>query len=147
MGIAQLADSPIGQLVDIAGIDARQQQEYRGKAYLPYPLPEVVQLAGPTYARIAETAMLVGRADQAVRQLPNPALVVRPTIRREAVSTSALEGTYAAFTDVLEADFLDEDELSSSVAEVRNFVLAAEAALVWVSDRPITFGMLTHLQK
>jgi Fic family protein len=72
---------------------------------------------------------------------------VRPTIRREAVSTSALEGTYAALTDVLEADFLDEGDLSSSVAEVRNFVRAAESALRWIEDRPITLGMLEHVQR
>jgi hypothetical protein len=47
--------------------------------------------------------------------------VVRPTIRREAEDTSALEGTFAAFTDVLEADFLAEDELSRPMSEVRNF--------------------------
>jgi Fic family protein len=147
MWTKQLADSPIGRLIDITGIDARTLEEYRGKAYLPDPLPDVITLAGPTYAHIARAAASVGRADQAVKQLPNPGLVVRPTIRREAVSTSALEGTYAAFTDVLEADFLGEDELTSSVAEVRNFVLAAEAALKWVEDRPITFGMLSALQK
>src|SRR5215469_1709608 len=129
-------------------MDARLQQEYRGKAYLPEPLAETVDLASSTHASIARAAASVGRADQAVKQLPNPALLVRPTIRREAVSTSALEGTYAAFTDVLEADLLSEEELTSSVAEVRNFVLAAEQALRWIADgRPITFAMLGHLQK
>jgi Fic family protein len=57
------------------------------------------------------------------------------------VSTSALEGTYAAFTDVLEADFLSDDEMSSEVAEVRNFVIAAEAALAWIEDRPISHDL------
>jgi len=79
--------------------------------------------------------------------LPNPGLVVRPTIRREAVDTSALEGTFAAFTDVLEAGFLAEDELTRPVSEVRNFVIAAEQALKWISDRPITLGFLENLQK
>lgn len=147
MDVDRLAKSPIGCLIDIAGIDSRTQQEYRGKAYLPDPLPPAADLASATYACIARTAASVARADQAVKQLPNPSLLVRPTIRREAVSTSALEGTYAAFTDVLEADFLTEDELSSSVAEVRNFVLAAEEALRWIEDRPITLAMLDHLQK
>ena len=147
MDVDRLAKSPIGSLIDIAGIDSRTQQEYRGKAYLPDPLPPAADLASATHACIARTAASVARADQAIKQLPNPSLLVRPTIRREAVSTSALEGTYAAFTDVLEADFLTEDELSSSVAEVRNFVLAAEEALRWIEDRPITLAMLDHLQK
>jgi Fic family protein len=74
--------------------------------------------------------------------------MVRPTIRREAVDTSALEGTFAAFTDVLEADFLTEDELSRPVSEVRNFVVAAEYALSWIADgRPISLHLIENLQK
>jgi Fic family protein len=147
MDVDRLAKSPIGQLIEITGTDTRFQEDYRVKAYLPDPLPEAVTLASATHTWIARAAASVARADQAVKQLPNPSLLVRPTIRREAVSTSALEGTFAAFTDVLEADFLAEDELSSSVAEVRNFVLAAEAALRWIKDRPITLAMLEYLQK
>lgn len=74
-------------------------------------------------------------------------LLARPAIRREAVSTSALEGTYAAFDDVLEADFLGSDDLSPALAEVHNYVRAAELAFDWVTDRPITTGMLAELQK
>jgi Fic family protein len=147
MDIERLEKSPVGRLIEITGTDSRFQEEYRGKAYLPDPLPATIALSNATHACIARTAASVARADQAVKQLPNPSLVVRPTIRREAVSTSALEGTYAAFTDVLEADFLGEDEMSSAVAEVRNFVLAAEEALRWIEDRPITLAMLDHLQK
>jgi Fic family protein len=50
--------------------------------------------------------------------------LARPAIRREAVSTSALEGTYAALDDVLEADFLEAGEVSAPVAEVVNYVRA-----------------------
>jgi Fic family protein len=147
MDVGRLRNSPIGTLVAITGNDLRYQEQYQAEAFLPDLLPPTVDLTGQTHAWIARAASAVGRADQAVKQLPNPSLLVRPTLRREAVSTSALEGTYAAFTDVLEADFLDERELSSSVAEVRNFVLAAEQALRWIKDRPITLSMLASIQK
>ncbi|MGH3393773.1 MAG: Fic family protein [Streptosporangiaceae bacterium] len=148
MDLDRLAGSPIGRLVDITGTDPRFQRVYRTKAYLPDPLPRSPMLTARTHVAIARAAAGIGRADQAVLQLPNPTLLVRPSIRREAVSTSALEGTYAAFTDVLEADFLEEGELTSSVAEVRNFVRAAEAALKWVDEgRPITVHMLEQAQK
>lgn len=44
------------------------------------------------------------------------------------MSTSALEGTYTALSDVFEADFLDADEMTGSVSEVRSYVTAAERA-------------------
>jgi Fic family protein len=79
--------------------------------------------------------------------VPNPGLLARPAIRQEAVSTSALEGTYAALDDVLEADFLNRDQLTASVSEVHNYVEAAELAFEWIKDKPITIGMLEQLQK
>jgi Fic family protein len=133
-------------LIEISGFDPRFREGYRTQAYLPDPLPDQVTLTSATHAAIADVAGHVARADQAVTQLPNPRLLVRPAIRQEAVSTSALEGTFAAFADVLEADFLDEAELSSSVAEVRNYVRTTEAALSWINDRPITVASLEHLQ-
>src|SRR4029079_1712164 len=72
----------------------------------------------------------------------------RPTLRREAQSTSALEGTYAAFTDLLEAELDDERATpSAEVREVLNYVEAAEKAFEWVADRPITLALLGELQR
>lgn len=141
-----LEGSPIGTLVPISGYDPRASREYHTSAYVPDNLHNTVELSGATHTAVATAVAAVARADQAARQLPNPLLLVRPSIRREAVSTSALEGTYAAFTDVLEADFMDRANLSASVSEVMNYVHAAEEAIAWVKDRPITLALLQHLQ-
>lgn len=147
MDIRKLLASPIGRLIEIRGFDPRFSASYVSSAYLPSDLPNDVVLASTTHAAVAKAAARVARADEAIRRFPNPWLLVRPSIRQEAVSTSALEGTFAAFTDVLEADFLDEDDLTSSVSEVRNYVRTAEQAYGWVAERPITIASLEHLQK
>ena len=68
-----------------------------------------------------------------------------PTLRREAQSTSALEGTYAPLRDVLTAA---EDEVGSlALAEVLNYVRAAEYAFdSQVEGRPLTVGLLSDVQ-
>ena len=48
---------------------------------------------------------------------------------------------------MLEADFLDRNQLTASVSEVVNYVEAAEMAFEWIKDKPITVGMLEQLQK
>jgi Fic/DOC family N-terminal len=53
-----------------------------------------VTLSDRTWALASEAMLSIGRLDQAGRQVPDPALLRRPTLRREAQSTSALEGTY-----------------------------------------------------
>jgi Fic family protein len=148
MDVEALRDSPIGQLIPIRGHDPRIGEEYEYLAYVPDPLPANLELAADTYAAVIDSAAAMARADQAASRLPNPVLLARPATRREAVSTSALEGTYALLADVFEADFLEAGELTSSVSEVRNYVTAAERAYEMVADgRPISIRMLEDLQR
>ena len=147
MDLALFGSSPVGVLVPIRGRDARYADPYDHKAFLPHPLPGRVDLEQETYRGVTAATAAVARLDQAAVGLPNPMLLARPAIRREAVSTSALEGTYAALDDVLEADLLAAGEMSPSVAEVVNYVRAAEMAFDAIRDRPITIGLLRQLQK
>jgi Fic family protein len=94
----------------------------------------------------AATAALA-RLDGAARLLPDPTLLRRPALRREAQSTSALEGTYAPFADVLAADLDGEEATSAVLHEVLNFERMAELAFSWPEDRPLTLGMLGELQR
>lgn len=148
MDVDKLQGSPIGQLVPISGYDWRFGEQYEYFAYVPDPLPAVLNLDAATYAAVIDAAAAMARADQASSLLPNPVLLARPATRREAVSTSALEGTYAALSDVFEADFLDADEITSSVSEVRNYVTAAESAYELIDrGQPISIRMLEDLQR
>jgi Fic family protein len=142
-----LTASPVGTLITIRGLDGRTGKTYEHKAFLPEPLPDSISLEHETYGAVTEAASAIARLDQAAFLLPNPSLVARPAIRREAVSTSALEGTYAAFTDVLEGEFLAENDRSAPVAEVMNYIQAAEHAYEWIANYPISIGFLGNLQK
>jgi Fic family protein len=76
----------------------------------------------------------------------NPKLLRRPSLRREAQSTSALEGTYEPLRAVLTAD--DEAPTSLAMREVLNFVSMADHAFEWVeSGRPLSVTMLSELQR
>lgn len=148
MDLDRLRDSPIGRLVPIAGYDSRFNEHYDYFAYVPDPLPAELTLKATTYASVIAATAAMARADQAASLLPNPVLLGRPATRREAVSTSALEGTYAALSDVFEADFLDADQLSGPVNEVRNYVTAAERAYELAEQgQPISIRMLEDLQR
>lgn len=135
-----------GDLVSIAGFDHYLKRDYSHFAYVPHPLPYEPTLKLSTHKAASDAALAIGRLDFAVRRLPNPALMVRPALRREAQSTSALEGTFATFGEVLESDFADEASLSAEVREVRNYIRAAERALELIKVKPICVTMLCELQ-
>lgn len=142
----QLAASPAGDLVEITGNDAGHGP-YSHVAFVPHALGALPDLSATTWAAILAATSEVARLDQAARQIPNPSLLRRPTLRREAQSTSALEGTVVAFTDVLQAETDESASGSSSdIREVLNYVRAGEEAFDWIAERPITTGLLEGLQ-
>ena len=92
----------------------------------------------------------LGRLDAAASLIPSPRLVARIATRREAIGTSALEGTYADLTDLFAAEVLpaseQDTEVAPNVREVMNYARAADSAYAWIRDRPITLGLISALQ-
>jgi Fic family protein len=139
----------VGRLVAIRGHDARFGADYEHWAFMPDPLPMVIELSPATWRAVSDAMFSLGRLDQAGRQVPDPALLRRPTLRREAQSTSALEGTYAPLSEVLEVDPDDfqAPARTPELREVLNYVRAAEHAYAIVPERGISFGLLGELHQ
>jgi Fic family protein len=147
---ASLGTSPVGNVTLIKGFDPRFDEDYEVEAFVPDDLPTEIQLPNQTWMILAEAMVELGRLDAAASLIPNPLLVTRMATRREAIGTSALEGTFANLTELLAAEVLptveDNAQLPPNVREVLNYARAADAAYEWVTDRPITLGMLYGLQ-
>lgn len=144
MDVELMRGSPIGRVVPVRVYDARDGETYDHFAYIPDPLPATVDLTPPSWKVIADAQTAIGRLDGAVSELPNPMLLVRPLIRREAVSTSALEGTYSEIDELLGAE-VSREELQGDVREVMNYVSAAEAGIAMLSERPVSTNMIHRL--
>jgi Fic family protein len=130
-------------VVAIRGHDPGFGGPYDHWAYVPDPLPDDVELRPVTWNLVAAAMHALGALDQAGRQIPHPALVQRPSLRREAQSTSALEGTFAPLREVLGADLDGPAVRAPEVREVLNYVRAAEAAYQAVTDgEPVTAALL-----
>ncbi|WP_166850972.1 Fic family protein [Isoptericola sp. BMS4] len=139
-----LNDAP-GELVTIRGTDPALG-EWEHKAFVPAPLPPTMPDLSPvTYLAVAEARAALAALDSTGRQLPNPTLLRMPTLRREAQSTSALEGTYAPLAQVLTAD--DEAPATAELVEILNYVRMANTGFARASDGwPLSVTMLSELQ-
>jgi Fic family protein len=147
MDVELIRRSPIGEVVPISGFDQRTGAPYSHWAYVPNPIPDTVDLSGATWTVVARAEAALGRLDEASRQLPEPSLLRRPALRREAQSTSALEGTFAPLEDVLVPEIEERETLPLEVRENLNYVVAAEDGFRWVADRALTKGLLGNLQR
>jgi len=129
------------------GPDPASHELVEGEAFLPEPLPRSLTLSTKTWTTVNAATAALARLDGAARLIPSPALLRRPALRREAQSTSALEGTYAPFADVLAADREDQLHMSSELREILNFEEMAELAFSWPEERVLSLNMLGELQR
>lgn len=143
MDIERFAGSPIGSLVPISGVDGRFNRPYQHFAYVAAPLAGEPDLDGATWHAVTRASRSLARLDQASRQVPNPRLFLRPTLRREAQSTTALEGTFAPLEQVLASDATEAGRRSIELQEVLDYIEAATLAYDAVEQsRPVNVGLL-----
>ncbi len=115
-------------------------------AFLPHPLAdESPELSSVAYRRVGDARAALAALDSTAQRLPNPRLFRSSTLRLEAQSTAALEGTYEPLARVLAAD--SEDVQDPSMREVLNYVIVAETAFAWAEDgRGWSVSGLSNLQ-
>lgn len=74
------------------------------RAYVPDPLPPPIEWDPDLVASLSAADRAIGRLAGEGRRLPNPHLLIRPFIRREAVLSSRIEGTQATLGELLAAE-------------------------------------------
>lgn len=97
------------------------------QAYVPAPLPPPIVWDEGLITILSSADRAVGRLAGEGRRLPNPHLLIRPFIRREAVLSSRIEGTQATLGELLAAEAGAVVERSpADLREVGNYVAALE---------------------
>lgn len=103
-------------------------------------LPPHLQI-DPYFKLIIEARDAVSRYDEAVKRLPNPMIVRHAFETKEAVSSSAIEGTQTTFEDVLVLDAADHQvektEADQDYREVINYRKAISVGQELLSTRPL----------
>lgn len=113
-------------------------------AYFPAPIPRAVDLSPTTILLLTEAEAALGRLAGVADLLPNPRLLTRPHVLREAISSTRIEGTRASITDVLELE-AGGGEPDADLEEVLGYV----DALGWgleQSELPLSVRLLRELR-
>lgn len=129
-----------------AGQYVRQPSGFR--AFIPANLPPdpPIVLDRETLAILSQADQAIGRLDGATQMLPNPDLFVAMYVRREAVDSSAIEGTQSTLQDVLAFE-LDPRirDLPRDVEEVVNYVRAMNFGLNRASSLPLSLRLIREI--
>jgi Fic family protein len=115
-------------------------------AFVPNPLPPKLTLPPETQLLLEKSVLILGRLDGVGSMLPNPHMLIRPLLRREAVSSSRIEGTVTSYEQLLlfEADPSD-DTMHDDRQEVENYVVALETGLECLKSQPVTMQLVRNL--
>lgn len=107
------------------------------RAFLPYALPPNLDMGAISEA-LGDARASLGELRGACRRLQNPMILIRPLQRREALTSSAMEGTYSTDDELVLAEAGLTPSPSDDTQEVANFIRALSLSLERIKSEPIT---------
>ncbi len=113
-------------------------------AFYPAPLPDTVDLSPATVRLLTDTEAALGRLAGAGRLLPNPDLLIRPYLLREALASTRIEGTIATLTGVLEAE-AGGDTSDPDIEEVVDYIRAAQLGIARLDELPFSVRLAREM--
>jgi Fic family protein len=93
---------------------------------------------------MGEAMQAIGELRGACRRLQNPHIMIAPLQRREALTSSAMEGTFTTADNLALAEVGIEREHDDSTREVRNYLRALNESLGLLAELPICHRVITR---
>ena len=112
-------------------------------AFKPAAIPRSLVLPPETVLLLSEADRALGRLAGAGRLLPNPHLLIRPYVTREALASSRIEGTQASLSDVFDAEARKSS--AGELREVTNYIRAMEHGLARLNSLPLSVRLLCEV--
>ena len=136
---SELGRQPHGRLVDCP-------DGYR--AYVPAPPPPPLTWDADLAVSLSSADRAIGRLAGEGRRLPNPHILIRPFVRKEAVLSSRIEGTQATLGELLAAEAGAAVERNpADLREVGNYVAALEYSLERLGTLPLSLRLVREMHE
>lgn len=117
-------------------------------AYVPDPLPPALDYTPQVVRALSDADRAIGRLAGEGSRLPNPHLLIRPFVRREAVLSSRIEGTHATLGELLAAEAgARVDRSPDDLREVANYVVALEHGIQRLETLPLSLRLVRELHE
>jgi Fic family protein len=130
----------------VAGRWVKTLQGFR--TFHPNKLPPPIEWTEPIAVALADASTLVGKLAGEGRRLPNPHILIRPFVRREAVFSSRIEGTQSTLGELLAAEAGAAVERSpEDLREVGNYVVALEYGIERLKTLPLSLRLVRELHE
>jgi len=116
------------------------------QAFIPAPLPPDIAWTDRLLRALSDADRRLGQLAGEGRGLPNPHLLMRPFVKREAVLSSRIEGTQATLGELLAADAgAVVGRSPEDLREVANYVVALEHGITRLKHLPLSLRLIQEV--
>lgn len=116
-------------------------------AFIPKPLPPTINFDQKLALAISKAERTVGKLSGVGLQLLNANLLIMPYLRKEALSSSRIEGTRISLSDLLLSEAKGAEEQMPDALEVANYIRAVNFALEKIKDEPIDLELIKEIHR
>lgn len=114
--------------------------------FVPNNLPPELQWDTRVMNSLSRADFLVGKLAREGGKLPNPHLIIRPFIAREAVLSSRIEGTQATLGEILAANAgAVVNQNPDDLQEVQNYITALDYGLRRLEELPLSLRLIKEI--
>src|SRR5215475_7163707 len=132
----------------VAEIPGKNIPQRGYSAFVPAPLPPAIDWSARLIGTLSDADRLIGRLAGEGGRLPNPHILIRPFVRREAVLSSKIEGTQATLGELLASEAgADVERSPDDLREVGNYVAALEHGINRLKKLPICIRLIRELHQ
>ncbi|WP_353286773.1 Fic family protein [Wolbachia endosymbiont (group A) of Anthophora plumipes] len=116
------------------------------QAFIPNPLPPKFEWDNYLVNSLSRADHILGMLSREGAKLPNPHLLIRPFIAREAVLSSRIEGTQATLGEILAQEAgANVDRNPDDLQEVRNYISALDYGLKRLQSFPLSLQLVKEI--
>jgi len=131
-----------------SNIPGRQLARGGYAAFVPAQLPPKLDWTPRLIRVLSDADRLIGKLAGEGGRLPNPHVLMRPFVKREAVLSSRIEGTQATLGELLAAEAgVAVERSAEDLREVGNYVLALEHGIRRLSNLPLCVRLIRELHE
>ena len=117
-------------------------------AFVPAPLPPKLDWTPRLIRVLSDADRMIGKLAGEGGRLPNPHILMRPFLQREAVLSSKIEGTQATLGELLAAEAgASVDRSPDDLREVGNYVVALEHGILRLKELPLCVRIIRELHE
>ena len=134
-----IKQSPTGQII-------KSSTGY--KFFIPHPLPPKIIWDNKIINTLSRADFLLGKLAHEGSKLPNPHLLIRPFITREAVLSSKIEGTQATLGEILAANAgVHVKQNPDDLQEIDNYIKALNYGIKRLQSLPLSLRLIKEIHQ